>query len=674
MREPDFTGWATKNDLRCSDGVTIRKGAFAHNDKKQVPLVWQHMHNSPDNVLGHAILENRAFGVYTQGFFNQSDMGQQAKLLLEHGDVNKLSIYANQLQKKGMDVVHGEIQEVSLVLAGANPGALIEWVNIQHGDSVETSNDEAIIHTGLELGDDDNTGEEELTPKVELKPGEKPAEEQQQIEHAEAGATVADVYDAFDDSEKAVVNFMIGQALADAGVEVDAEGNVITHKEDGDNNIQHNQGGPKDMNVFEDAAKGGDTLQHGARPRLTKDQLETIMNDARDLGSYKKSFLAHAEDYGITNIDLMFPDAKTLMDSPDFVKRRTEWVNRVLGGTKHAPFARIRTLFADITLDSARAKGYITGNMKKEEFFSLSKRVTTPQTVYKKQKLDRDDIIDVTELDVVAWLKAEMRLMLDEEIARAILIGDGREVDDEDKIKDPASNSDGAGIRSIAHDHSFYAHPVVLATNASNADVTEAIIRSFDMYHGSGSPTMYCLRGFLTDLLLQKDKMGRRLYRSKQELADELGVDEIIDVEVLSNEPTLLAIIVNLQDYTVGTDKGGETNFFDDFDIDYNQYKYLYETRMSGALTKWKSALVIKRTAGTLATPSIPTFVSSTGVVTIPTVTGVVYKNQDTDATLASGAQTAIAAGATISVQAVPAAGYYFPYNFDADWDFTRDA
>lgn len=661
--EADFSGYATKNDLKCSDGLTIRKGAFAHNDKKKVPLVWQHQHNDPGNVLGHALLEARADGVYAYAYFNDSEAGKNAKLLVKHGDVNALSIYANRLVKQGANVMHGEIQEVSLVLSGANPGAFIDNITIQHGDELETLEDEAVIYTGLEL-------EHEQKEEGEIMVN--------QITHAEgatstAEKTVQDVYDTFTDDQKQVVNFMVGAALEAALDDEDDDDAAQsgTTNDKGDDKLQHNQEGTQGMsrNVFE---QNGATGIRSDTPHLNHSQLEMIMTDARRMGSYKEAFLAHAQEYGITNIDLLFPDAKTIQNSPDFVKRRTEWVNKVLGGTKHQPFSRIKTLFADITHDEARAKGYIKGNLKKEEFFGLTKRVTTPQTVYKKQKLDRDDIIDVTDLDVVAWLKAEMRLMLEEEIARAILIGDGREIDDDDKIKDPASNSDGAGIRSIAHDHEFYAHPVTLATNVSAEDATEAIIRSMDNYRGSGSPTAFVARGFLTDLLLQKDKMGRRLYRTKAELAAELGVDDLVDVEILNNEPDLLAIIVNLQDYSVGTDRGGETTFFDDFDIDYNQYKYLYETRMSGALTRWKSAIIVKRTSGTLATPLVPTFNPATGVVTITAVTGVVYKDGEGN-TLSAGAQTALDLGEVLEVVATPAAGYYFPYNFDADWLYTGE-
>lgn len=668
----DFSGWATKSGLKCSDGRTIMPDAFKDQDKMKVPLVWQHQHNDPINILGHAILEKRGNDIYTYGYFNDTPAGQQAKTLVKHGDVEALSIYANKLVEKNKLVHKGHIKEVSIVLQGANPGAFIDNVYMQHGDGgdYEVVEGEAYIYTGLSLEHEDQS--------------EDGSEDNQggTMADGDGEKTIKDVYDTFDEEQLAVVHYMIGEALAQA--EEDSSGDAqhgdndddaddAEDDADDDNNedaddesLNHNQeGNPMGGNVFDQSQQGG-----AERATLSHAQLETIMADAKLMGSYKKSFLAHAGEYGITDIDLLFPDAKSIQDSPEFIKRRTEWVDVVLGGTKHTPFSRIKTMFADITEDEARAKGYIKGNVKKDEFFGLSKRVTTPQTIYKKQKLDRDDIIDITDLDVVAWLKAEMRLMLEEELARAILIGDGREVDDDDKIKDPASNSDGSGIRSIAHDADLFATRVTIPTNASPADSTEAIIRSMDDYHGSGAPTAFMARSFLTDLLLQKDKVGRRLYRNREELASELGVSRVVDVEILNEEPEILAIIVNLQDYSVGTDRGGETNFFDDFDLDVNQYKYLYETRASGALTKWKAAVIVARSQGTLVTPNVPTFNATTGVVTIVATAHVVYKNQDTGATLSTGAQTAIDKDEILSVVATPASGYYFPYNFDADWDF----
>lgn len=651
MEAADFSGYASKAGLRCSDGRTILAHAFKEQDGMKVPLVWQHMHNDPENVLGHAYLENREDGVYAYGFFNDQPQAEIAKGLVKHGDIEALSIYANKLVQKGADVLHGAIKEVSLVLAGANPGAFIDNVNLAHGDSYTELEDEAIIYTGLNLEHQDikpNEGEN-VAPEPEAQTAD--------VAHAAAAPemTVKDVFDSMSEEQQNVVYFMIGEALN--------QSDSMAQSDEDDEFIQHDQeGSSMTRNVFEQngSAQQGATLSHS--------DLQSIMADAQKTGSLKESFLAHAVTYGIDNIDFLFPDAKNISNTPDFVKRRTEWVSSVINGCRKSPFSRIKSMSADITADEARAKGYIKGNLKKEEFFAISRRVTTPTTIYKKQKLDRDDMIDITDLDVVAWLKAEMRLMLDEEIARAILIGDGREVDDEDKINE-------SNIRPIAWDDEFYAHPVTVAANLSGDAIVESILRARSNYKGTGTPTFYTTESILTDLLLIKDKMGRRLYPTENELASALRVSSIVAVEVMETVPDLIGIIVNLADYTVGADNGGNVSMFDDFDIDYNQYKYLIEGRMSGTLTKPKSALVVKRESGaTVVTPQVPTFNANTGVVTIPNQTGVVYKNGDTDATLSSGAQTAIAAGATITIVAVPATGYAFPHNTDADWDFTRNA
>lgn len=667
----DFSGYASKSGLKCSDGRTILAHAFKEQDGTKVPLVWQHMHNEPENVLGHAYLENREDGVYAYGFFNDEPQAQIAKGLVKHGDIEALSIYANRLVQKGADVLHGSIREVSLVLAGANPGAFIDNVNIAHSDGYEEMDDEAIIYTGLSLEHQDNTN-----------PGgdNVPENTATTADTAASEMTVKDIFEAMSEEEKNVVYYMIGEALSgaeanvmaqsdeEAGEEILAQSDEETNPVDSDevdtqDHIQHDQEGtPMTRNVFE---QNGSTEE---KATLSHSQIQSIVADAQKTGSFKEAFLAHAVTYGIDNIDLLFPDAKNVTNTPDWVKRRTEWVSSVINGTRKSPFSRIKSMSADITADEARAKGYIKGNLKKEEFFAVSRRVTTPTTIYKKQKLDRDDIIDITDLDVVAWLKAEMRLMLDEEIARAILIGDGREVDDADKINE-------SNIRPIAWDDAFYAHPVEVAANLTGDAVVEAILRARSAYKGTGTPTFYTTEAILTDLILIKDKMGRRLYATEAELASALRVSNIVAVEVMETVPDLIGIVVNLADYTVGADQGGNLSMFDDFDIDYNQYKYLIEGRMSGTLTKPKSALVVKRASGSISvTPTIPTFVASTGVVTIPSVTGVVYKNGDTDATLSSGAQSAIAAGASIEIVAVPASGYSFPHNTDADWVFTRPA
>lgn len=665
--EADFSGYATKAGLKCSDGRTIMPDAFKDNHGMKVPLVWQHGHNDPGNVLGHAVLENRSDGVYAYGYFNDTEAGQSAKTLVQHQDITMLSIYANKLVERGKQVLHGAIREVSLVLSGANPGALIDNVRIAHSDGdVETLEDEAVIYTGLTLEHESTLIIEEtvvLHEETTVKDEEK---------------TVQDVYESLTDEQKTAVNYLIGMALEEGAAQhsdldeseedseeesEDSDDEATDDESEDDNTDKDNQEGTEmTHNVFE---KDGEAT--ASTPHLTHDQLKTIFEDAQRHGSFKEAFLQHATTYGIENIDMLFPDAQALANSPELVSRRMEWVTTVMNETRHSPFSRIKSLSADITLDDARAKGYVKGSMKKDEFFALSRRVTTPTTIYKKQKLDRDDIIDVTDLDVVAWLKAEMRLMLDEEIARAILVGDGREADDDDKINE-------LNIRPIARDDNFYAHQVVVASNVTGDAFVEAIVRARVNYKGTGNPTMFCSEAILTDLLLVKDKLGRRIYATEAELASALRADKIVPVPILDGETTnggeLLAILVNLADYTVGADKGGVLSMFDDFDIDYNQYKYLIESRLSGCLTKHKSALVISRAVGTLVAPDAPTFVEGTGVVTIPSKTGVSYFMDGLP--VSSGAQTAIAAGESVEVTAEADEDYYFAANTTASWTFSR--
>jgi hypothetical protein len=485
-----------------------------------------------------------------------------------------------------------------------------------------------------------------------------------------ADSTVKDVFETLSEEQKNVVYYMIGAAIdASQSASHSSDDNAEEGNTTNEGDLKHTEGTVDMTNVFE---------QNGIAPQeratLTHDQLKTIVDDAQKIGSFKESFLAHAVEYGIENIDFLFPDARTLASSPEMITRRQEWVSVVLNGAKKSPFSRIKTISADLTLDEARAKGYVKAALKKEEWFGLQKRITTPTTIYKKQKLDRDDIVDITDLDVVAWLKAEMRIMLDEEIARAVLVGDGREIDDEDKVNE-------TNIRPIAYEEDFYAHKTIIAANVTGDAIVEAILRARPNYRGTGSPTLFCTEGLLTDLLLVKDKLGRRLYTSLDELAVTLRVSKIVPVPVMESLTTvggeILAIVVNLTDYTMGADKGGSISMFDDFDIDYNQYKYLMETRMSGALTLFKSALIVLRAAGTQVEATVPTFVPATGVLTIPAVAGVVYSTSiDGGPTnvVASGAQAAIAAGTSVDVSAAPAVGYYFPHNFDADWTFTRIA
>ena len=585
----DFSGYATRVDLKCSDGAIIREDAFKHQNGETVPLVWQHLHNGPENILGHAMLEHRKDGVYAYASFNDSEQGRNAKELVRHGDVKALSIYANKLVRRGVDVLHGAIREVSLVLSGANPGAYIDNVVIAHGDSYETSEDEAIIYTGLSF---------EIQAET--------------IEHADdskepdmAEKTVGDIFETLTEEQKNVVYYMIGEALSEAGADDEAEHSAFYENDD---YISHNDGEETitmTRNVFESLAHGtpmdeGLTLSHS--------DIKSIFADGERKNSLKEAVIAHATTYGIENIDLLFPDAKTIGDRPEFIKRRTEWVASVLTDTHHSPFSRIKTILADITEDDARAKGYIKASMKKEEWFTLAKRVTTPQTVYKKQKLDRNDILDITDFDVVIWVKEEMRLMLDEEIAAAALVGDGRSAGDPDKIKSPSPNADGEGIRAIALDASYYAYKVEwAAADADDIPFVDRVMTSLVDYTGSGSPKLYTSPQILAGLLVERDTLGRRMYSSRAELATAMGVSAIVDIPAsilaranfqttagaVTTTHSLKGIVANLRDYTFGSDAGGKTTLFDDFDIDFNQQKYLLEARLSGTLTKPFSAATL---------------------------------------------------------------------------------
>lgn len=562
----DFSGWATKNDIRCSDGRTIRHNAFADNDGDIVPLVWQHGHGTPDNVLGHVQLENREQGVYAYGFFNDTPAANHSKELLKHGDVDSLSIYANNLTQSGGDVKHGNIVEVSLVLSGANPGAKIENIAIAHSDGSYEATDEAYIMSGSHIS--------HASEPNKSSSGEK---------------TVQDVVDSMTDEQKDVLMFLVGKAAEEGAnpEESDTEGDPMSH-----------------ANIFEtdNAMNEGDVLYHSTIDTAFKDAVRTKANSLREVfmavaeeNGLSHSDIAHAEKtYGISNIDLLFPDARNLDVPPTFIDRDQGWVKPVLSGTHHTPFTRIKSMQADITADEARAKGYITGSRKKEEVFKLLKRTTSPTTIYKLQKFDRDDLLDITDFDTIAWVKGEMRSKLDEELARAILLGDGRSNSDPDKINEE-------NIRPILKEDDLYCLKKDLPASITPDTIVDELIRAQDDLEGTGSPTLFCAKSFITDLLLQKDKMGHYLYPTKQALADRLGVSAIIDVPQMKGlkdgNKDVLAIIVNLSDYNVGTDKGGEVTMFDDFDIDFNQYKYLLETRVSGALTKVKSALVVKKLA-----------------------------------------------------------------------------
>lgn len=585
MEKFDFSGWATRNNLKCSDGRVIMKDAFKDNNGQKVPLVWNHQHNEPFNILGHALLENREEGVYAYCTLNNTDSGRQAKMLIEHGDVSALSIYANQLRQQGPNVIHGAIREVSLVLAGANPGAFIDSI-IKHG---EASDEEAIIYTGEDIAlyhSDENESASMShadDAKTEEKGDEKKAMAENETKKTDDEETVADVFNTLTEKQKTVVYAMIGQALEDA------EGGESEEDDEKDDSKEDN----KEMkhNVFDQT----ETRQENT---LSHDAMQTIIGDAKRFGSMKESVLQHADTYGIQQIDWLFPDAKNQNMPPEFIKRDTTWVQKVMSGVHHTPFSRIKSMFADITEDDARAKGYMKGKLKKEEVFSLLKRTTSPTTVYKKQKMDRDDIIDITDFDVVSWLKSEMRMMLDEELARAYLIGDGRLASSDDKINEQ-------NIRPIMKDDELFTiqAEVAVSSSATADDVAKTFIRTAIKtrkdYKGSGNPVLFTTEDMLTDLLLLEDAIGHTLY-DEASLARKLRVREIITVPVMEgvkgkNGGDLLGIIVNLQDYNVGADKGGAINMFDDFDIDYNQQKYLIETRCSGALTKPYSAIVLEK-------------------------------------------------------------------------------
>jgi len=565
----DFSGFCTRHNLKCSDGRTILKDAFKHNDGITVPLVWNHQHNDPFNILGHATLENRNEGVYAYCTFNGTESGRNAKQLVEHGDVSSLSIYANHLKHQGASVMHGEIREVSLVLSGANPGAFIDNV-LKHG---EEADDEAIIYSGemFELAhtDDCEDEEKEDIPMATRNP---------EIQHADdSEETVQDVFDTLSEKQKTVVYALIGQALEEADAGGDDE-----DESKGGKDVKHN--------VFEqDEKDAGSFLSHS--------DTEAIFADVKRYGSLRDSVIAH----GIDQIDYLFPDAKNATQTPLFIQRDTGWVAKVMSGTHNTPFSRIKSILADITEEDARAKGYIKGDLKKEQVFSLLKRTTTPTTVYKKQKLDRDDVVDIVDFDVVAWLKSEMRMMLDEELARAFLIGDGRLSSSDEKINEQ-------NIRPIWKDDDLYTikAPVQVASGATAdqkaREFIRTVIKSRKNYKGSGEPTLYTTEDIVTDCLLIEDTTGRVIYESVAKLATALRVKEIITVPVMegqirndgTNDLELMGIIVNLSDYNVGADKGGAVNMFDDFDIDYNAQKYLIETRCSGALTKPYSAIALE--------------------------------------------------------------------------------
>ena len=649
----DFAGWATKNDILCADGRTIRDGAFKENDGQTVPLVYQHQHNDPKNVLGHALLEYRpGEGMYCYAKCNDTENGQLVKKAVAHKDLTSFSIYANQLTQHGGDVVHGKIREVSVVLAGANDGAVIEYPVLAH--SGEIAYDEAIIYAspeGLELShaDDKETPEkEEKEPVAEEKETKKEDEktvkdvfdtlteeqkkvvyfmigqalenakggfkddddsedevkhsdDEAELEHAdnEGGEkkekTVKDVFDTLTEEQKKVVYFMIGQALEDAKAEAkhsitDEEDTTVTHNIFDTDKAQGAYMSHADQSAILDDAKRNKV---GSLREMLRDRFEgndELMHAIDETGMEGPSQATASQTYGFRDPDMIFPDYRSLNVPPEFIKRDTDWVAKVMGSVKHSPFSRIKSVYANITEADARAKGYLKGHQKTNEIFKLLKRTTDPQTIYKHQKMDRDDIVDITDFDVVAWIKSEMRLMLDEEIARAILIGDGRDDSSDDKIN-------VNHVRPVALDVPLFNIKVNVTDPTDAGDIIDSIIRARKGYKGSGVPTFFTTEDVLSEMLLLKDDIGHYMYDSVAQLATRLRVKEIVTVEAMegavADNKQILGVIVNLADYNVGSDKGGAVSLFDDFDIDYNQYKYLIETRISGALIKPYSAMTI---------------------------------------------------------------------------------
>jgi HK97 family phage prohead protease len=730
----DFSGYATRNNLRCSDGRTILAGAFDQNDGTVVPLVWQHGHDEPTNVLGHVKLEKRDDGIYAHASFNATQAGQHAKEMVKHGDVKFLSIWANQLVERvtdattrAKDVIKGNIREVSLVMAGANPGAFIDNINIAHGDGeFEIVSDEAYITTGEEINpepalshaaEDEETVQDVLDTLNEKQQtavnyllsealangssiehsdtagddegdssGEDPVSDETSSDDSEASEESSDSEDVEDagntdgsenseESDESTVDSADSEGSDDSDDSEAEAGDAVQHTDNQeDNSMTHN--------VFDQAGQGGSS---GTRPQvhLSHDDVKAIVQDWQTSasGSLKQAVQRFVQDkgvevggqlqHGIENIDYLFPDAQMLENSPQFVSRRMEWVDNVLSSVRKSPFSRIKSVTADITPDEARARGYVKGNLKNEEFFAMSKRETTPQTIYKKQKLDRDDVIDITDLDVVAWLKAEMKVMLEEELAGAILVGDGRSNGDVDKIIETK-------IRPVATDAELYTTTVnvnLLDNNSTVEELIDAAVTHRRYYKGSGQPSFYTTEEIIGKFLTVKDNFGRRLYNTLADVAAALRVREVVPVEVMERDSTLVGVMVNLADYTLGADKGGQVSMFDDFDLDYNKLLYLIETRVSGALTIPKSALVFRQTASNsvLVVPTEPAFDGDE--IVVPTITGVTY-HQDTatGTTMVTGTPVAVADGVTKHVVATANSGYHFSSNAIDEWDFTGTA
>ena len=587
----DFSGWATKNDLKCKDGRTIRRDAFKVNDGKRVPLIWNHQHGDPSAVLGHAYLTNRDEGVWADCAFNKTQNGKDAYECVKHGDVEALSIHATDIIQEGGDVLHGVIREVSLVLAGANPGAFIESV-FSHGYPMDESDEECVIYNNENVFiSHSDKGEE---PKENSKSTKKEEEPEVSEPKEKKGKTVAEVINEMTEEQKDAVAILLAEATGDLDDDDnndDKEGDDMSHnifeggKETGMNVLTHSE----EVALIE-AAKRTGSLREAVSEMFDGDITHAIPTTGMTVG-------AGTNTYGIKGVDQLFPDAQVIDGVPQFISRNMDWVKKVMGSVRRTPFSRVKSVYANITEDEARAKGYIKGKEKKDEVFTLLKRTTNPQTVYKKQKLDRDDIVDIKDLNVVQWIRQEMRMMLEEEIARAILIGDGRQSHEDDKIQE-------INIRPVYNDADLFTVKSIIKVGATATGHEKAkkfideCVRSRKKYKGSGNPSLYTTEDMLTEMLLLEDTIGHKLYKTIQELATALRVSEIVTVEPMEGlkidtNKEVAGIIVNLTDYNVGADKGGETTMFDDFDIDFNQYKYLIETRFSGALIKPFSAITL---------------------------------------------------------------------------------
>lgn len=642
-KKSDFSGYATRAGVKCADGRIIEPQAFVHNDGDTVPLVWQHGHNSPSNILGHAVLELKDDGVYAYGYFNDSEKAVDAKESVRHGDIRRMSIYANNLRETDNLVHSGVIREVSLVIAGANPGATIDNVTIQHGnDFIEVVEDKAIIHSGENINP---TDEGDNMPEGQNETGDK---------------TLQDILDDMSEEQREAVDYLVGAAIESVQGENVDDDDADDDDEDDDSSAAHSalthaDKDPSSMshNLFE---QSGNSPKQTIGDILSPDQISGILHDAMEGGSLKHALEQFALQHSVTNIEGLFPQHK-LDGGVQIYDRQNEWVTKVLNGVRKIPMTRIRTVIADMTPEEARAKGYVKGNEKIEQVFGWLKRETDATTVYKKQSIDRDDLLDITDFDIVAFFWTEMRGKLMEALAEAILIGDGRSAMDPDKINEDR-------IRPIASDIDFYAPKVTLPSNADPRDIVKAIIRSRKDYRGSGNPTLFTTTDFITDLLLIEDRNQRRIYETVDALKSALRVSDVVEVEYFNQDPTVVGILVNLSDYTVGTNKGGEITRFDDFDIDFNKYKYLIETRISGSLTKPMSAIVIKREEGDVATPQSPSFNSDTNEIQIPTTSGVIYsiKGEAVTGVVEIDEVTQVDASAT--------SGHYIPNNTITSWTF----